>query len=243
MGRWTFDDGTGLDSSGRGNAGTLTNGPIPVSGIVKADGIPGNALRFNGTNNYVSVPNVSPLNITGDITVSAWARPTTLNGAVRDVLLKGCNAGNSNNREYGLTLSVSNRWRGLLYVGGGANVIGDVAASAAFLNVWQHVALSRIGSACTLYMNGKPVATASVAGTLDNNQGILAIGRLGGFNAEYFIGDIDDARVYNVGLSGAEVAAIYNEVVSSAFEYDVPAFYLAAAGFKSRYYYDMGQAA
>lgn len=55
--RFKLDGGTGTsatDSSGRGNHGTLVNGPAWISGSTG-----GGALAFDGTNDYVSVPAVN----------------------------------------------------------------------------------------------------------------------------------------------------------------------------------------
>jgi len=57
VGYWNFDEGAGTvvsDSSGNNNTGTLTNGPLWTAGKV------GNALNFDGTNDYVSIPIILP---------------------------------------------------------------------------------------------------------------------------------------------------------------------------------------
>src|SRR5262249_52168566 len=65
-----FNEGTGTttsDYSGNGNNGTLINGPVFVAGKN------GNALSFDGVNDYVLVPNSSSLDISGTkIAVSLW---------------------------------------------------------------------------------------------------------------------------------------------------------------------------
>ena len=71
VGYWTFDEGTGAtstDASGKGNNGTLVNGPAWTTGKVN------NALSFNGTNNYVNSGDFTSL--TGAITVSTWIYAT-----------------------------------------------------------------------------------------------------------------------------------------------------------------------
>jgi succinoglycan biosynthesis transport protein ExoP len=53
VGHWKLDESSGTtapDSSGNGNAGTLANGPVWTAGKI------GNALSFDGVNNYVNVP-------------------------------------------------------------------------------------------------------------------------------------------------------------------------------------------
>ena len=71
VGYWTFDEGTGAtstDASGKGNNGSLVNGPAWTTGKIN------NALSFNGTNNYVNSGDFTSL--TGAITVSTWIYAT-----------------------------------------------------------------------------------------------------------------------------------------------------------------------
>ena len=67
---WKFDEGSGTTAydSGEpgGNNGTLENGPQWVAGKY------GLALSFDGDNDYVGVPHSSSLNISDEITLSAW---------------------------------------------------------------------------------------------------------------------------------------------------------------------------
>jgi hypothetical protein len=64
---WKFDEGGGsiaYDSAGN-NDGT-------VNGATWTTGKMNGALSFDGSNDYVSVPHDTTLNITGDITISVW---------------------------------------------------------------------------------------------------------------------------------------------------------------------------
>jgi hypothetical protein len=72
VGFWHFDEGTGgiaADSSGNGNAGTLVNNPSWVNGKLEK------VLRFDGINDYVSIPNSLSLNPENEITIIAWVNP------------------------------------------------------------------------------------------------------------------------------------------------------------------------
>src|SRR5215211_3033810 len=77
VGHWRFDEGrtrSTADSSGNGNDGTLqgAGGPDWITGIL------GNALRFDGVDEYVNVPNSASLGIGGDITIAAWIKREAL---------------------------------------------------------------------------------------------------------------------------------------------------------------------
>src|SRR5438128_9156769 len=71
VGYWKFDESTGttaIDSSGLGNNGTLTNGPTWTAGKVNG------ALSFDGTNDYVELPNEASFNFTNNFAVSVWMK-------------------------------------------------------------------------------------------------------------------------------------------------------------------------
>ena len=79
-----FDEVSGtsvVDASGLGNNGT-------VSGATRsAAGRYGGALSFDGVNDSVSVPDAASLDLTNNMTLSAWVRPTGATGW-RTVLMK-----------------------------------------------------------------------------------------------------------------------------------------------------------
>ncbi len=75
VGYWSFDSGdvsgtTVLDQSGSGNNGTTVNSPKQVPGKL------GQALSFNGTSQYVSLPNNTGYDANSIGTITAWIRPT-----------------------------------------------------------------------------------------------------------------------------------------------------------------------
>src|SRR3989338_10344617 len=84
VGYWSFDVGKGgekaVDMSGRGNSGTLTNMNTTAAWV---GGKIGNALNFDGSNDYVSIADPGTNSIfdrtTGDsITISVWAKRSTV---------------------------------------------------------------------------------------------------------------------------------------------------------------------
>jgi hypothetical protein len=75
-GYWKFDEGSGTttnDSSPFHNDGN-------IYGSTWATGKIGNALQFDGVNDYVEILDSSSLNITNGITLEAWVYPSTLSG-------------------------------------------------------------------------------------------------------------------------------------------------------------------
>src|SRR3989344_3577385 len=71
VGYWSFDGSamgttSAIDSSGNGNTGWLTNGPVREIGKI------GQALEFDGSDDYVNAGNGSSINVVGNFTGSAW---------------------------------------------------------------------------------------------------------------------------------------------------------------------------
>ena len=80
-----FDTGTGTsapDQSGSGNNGTLSNATWTSTSKY------GQALTFNGTNAFVTIPDANSLDLTTGMTLEAGVRPTYLGNTFRTVLMK-----------------------------------------------------------------------------------------------------------------------------------------------------------
>ncbi|MDD2802536.1 MAG: hypothetical protein PHE96_13870, partial [Methylococcales bacterium] len=77
VGYWKFDEGSGVvayDSSGNINHGILTNFDFNNDSGWKVGKVAG-ALKFDGTNDYVNVPDNANLDFgSGDFTVAFWIR-------------------------------------------------------------------------------------------------------------------------------------------------------------------------
>src|SRR5439155_26115950 len=63
-----------LDSSGNGNAGTISGAARTTAGKY------GGALSFNGTDSWVTVADADSLDLTGGMTLEAWVYPTNIDG-------------------------------------------------------------------------------------------------------------------------------------------------------------------
>jgi hydrogenase maturation factor HypE len=97
-----------------------------------------------------------------------------------------------------------------VYVGGDVDTRGTGALA---LNAWTHVAATYDGATLRLYVNGTQAASRSVSGSIATSSGPL---RIGGNSVwgEWFQGRIDEVRVYDRALSGAEIQTDMNTAVS-----------------------------
>jgi hypothetical protein len=198
IGWWKLDDGSGttaIDSSGRGNNGTLRNGPVWVAGRI------GSALDFDGTNDYVDCGNAAIFNITGQITLSLWVNTDTVTaGTHRSYLLKG-------DTSYALKQGSPGNIEFFVYIGGWQAVTFPVDTS--FNGVWHHLAGTYDGSQIKLYVDGVLRDTKPYKGAIATNAAIVSIGSDSG-TRRYCDGRIDDVRIYNCALSMADIKNLAN---------------------------------
>jgi hypothetical protein len=192
------------DVSGRGNNGTLTNGPTFNSGN-------GGSIVFDGTNDYVVVPESSSVDITTNtITFGGWCYPTISNLYQHIVVNTG---GGDLNRQYGMWLSqfgTSQIYRNL----NGVVSQNNVNISTPWqVNAWNYIMLVYNGSTIKIYLNGIQVHNENASGNITQTNSNVFIG--GEPSQSYFFnGRIASSQIYNRALSAQEVLQNYNATKS-----------------------------
>ena len=186
---------TWTDISGKGYDGTLTNGPTFSSNY-------GGNIVLDGSNDFVTGVHNSELNLRNDVTVECWFRRT--GGTSNWVRILG--KGNSSNRTYGLWYHVNNNL--FLYQRYGPSSINVMPTIPVVLNTWYHMVGTSSGSNHTLYLNGVNVGTGSLSQTFHSSTDPYKVGSFDG--SYHHIGDVSNCRIYNRGLSEAEVKQNYN---------------------------------
>jgi hypothetical protein len=182
------------------------NGSVLGAATRVTDGRFGKAISFDGTDDMVTIPHDSGLNLTAGMTLEAWVRPSALGGSVRSVLMKDRTGG----FDYALYADTAAQHPT-------ANVFTTSALEAAgpaalALGTWTHLAQTWDGSKVTLYEDGAEVASQPSTGSLVTSTGQL---RIGGSNVagQFFSGLIDEVRVYNRARTAAQVTADMNAPV------------------------------
>ena len=179
------------------DTGTLNNGVDFDSGY-------GGTWKFDGTDDYISFPSNASNNITGDITCEAWFFIDSDPGDWVRVLGKG----NSTNRTYGVWYNYSSdTFLFQRYNSGGGFSLTQGSAGIT-LNKWYHIVGTSNGSSHTLYINGQSVATNTTTGPFYSSTETVNIGDAP-FHTEHH-GYISTSRLYNRGLTAAEVQQNYN---------------------------------
>jgi hypothetical protein len=196
VGAWSFDETSGTtagDASGRGNAGL-------ISGAARTTGRYGNGLRFDGVDDWVTVEDDATLDLSRGMTLEAWVRPTSPAPVWTTVLLKE----QANQLAYALYASTdAGVPAGHVYTEGDIALRGPAALP---LDQWSHLATTWDGSTMRLYVNGVEVASMPLEGTAIESSGPLRIGGNAVWS-EFFVGMIDEVRVYDRALTPAQIVA------------------------------------
>lgn len=237
---YPFDETTGTTSANlaTGNTGNRFGGPIVIPGKV------GNALRFDGINDYVESPstiatNIGPAGLSatcsgsystcrGDFSIDAWVRlPPNTSNWILPLVDKQGQVG-STWRGYSLWVMFGSLTLGLSDGGVGTNTFYTSSnIPNLYDNQWHHVAVTvrRQGSPAGIswYFDGVLISTSNPTiaptryGSLVNSSP-LRIGSLQG-GWFWFKGDIDELEIFNRELTQAEVKGIFAAGVAGKCKY------------------------
>ncbi|MNI34280.1 hypothetical protein D3C73_882680 [compost metagenome] len=199
-GHWKLDDGAGsaaADSSAYAYNGTVTNA------VYDAGGKYGNALRFDGNDDYVTLPNPfyhdTAFGTKENFSISMWVK-TAVSGTTKFLIQKG-----NTNAGFWLRFESDNTLKFLMDYGS----TYDAAQSTATYTdgAWHHVAaVVDRSSGIRLYVDGVLVGqdTSLLQGSVTSSLP-LTIGVSG---ANTMNGLIDDVRIYRYGLTAADIQAL-----------------------------------
>lgn len=203
----SFDEGKGevvKDLSMYGNNGEIKGEPKWVDGKFEK------ALWFDGTDDWVQVPDNPSLRVKEAVTVMAWikAERHTFPGTN----WQGIIAKSNSPRSYSFYTEVS---QGLHFSTSAASpqpFYGSVSTAKVPLKEWVHVAVvaetGKNGGTHRYYVNGEPGGERSFPGltTLpgDSDMQDVLIGRTWE-NSRFFLGAIDEVRIWNRALSEKEI--------------------------------------
>lgn len=154
------------------------------------------SVLFNGSNQYLSIPNTSTMQMgTSDYTVEAWIYPTANGQANTSQIFAQSAAGVSSQFIVGLT-SANKIVNYIEYAAGGGSA-GPVITSATSitLNKWTHIATARVSGVTRIFINGVLDASASDAGGYRVVSHNFSIGSQNGAGSTFFTGYISNLRV------------------------------------------------
>jgi hypothetical protein len=200
VGWWRFDEGTGTaanDSSGDGNNGT-------IYGATWVTGVYGQALSFDGTDDYVDIPaSVNlPFSGTNSWTIAMWVN---------------CSAGYWYYPQFckgtygngpGLTIC---DYDGRIKGGNGTSGFDQYGMWQTDLRGqgWQYTVITYDGSVFRAYLDGQAKGTFTWNGGIGDTSSYDIW--LGQFWGPSYNGAIDEVQIYNRALSAAEVQGSFQQ--------------------------------
>ncbi len=198
---WKFDEGSGtiaFDSIGNHN-GTLLNGPVWTAGVI--DG----ALKFDGINDYVSVPDSTAFTVT-NFSIVLWAKYID-NGYTQELLFHNYTV----NKWFGLYGRSEDLCGGKIrfQLDDGTDI--EICSQNSYdNNEWVHIAVVRDCPNAYIYINGELETSTTIGscGTIDG--GALEIGGWRG-GGQSLNGLMDDVRFYDRALSAQEIFQLYQQ--------------------------------
>ncbi|MDD5688212.1 MAG: FG-GAP-like repeat-containing protein [Elusimicrobia bacterium] len=220
VGKWdmegTSGSSTATDTSGNNNNGTLTNMDTSTCWVA---GKVGTGLKFDGTNDYVSVPNSTSLDINGDqLTLITWVRIDSIaaSNGYQVFIAKPAADGTHNDPYY--SYSLHGDWissnptvltpRFALNIGGSLKLLSASQNLTAGSN-WYHVAAVYNGATMKIYVDGVERGSTAQTGNITASGAALRLG-VNGANQEPLNGAMDGVKIYDVALTVDEILADMN---------------------------------
>ncbi|MGI6587474.1 MAG: LamG-like jellyroll fold domain-containing protein [Peptococcia bacterium] len=218
IGLWKLD-GNGLDSSGNGNDGSVSDVTWVQEG---KNGTAGTSASFRGTRSCVVIPHNSIFNVDA-LTIETWINTGssyTFMPAGRVVLFKGRAGydGHPNVIPGDYDFRVVNNSLGYIDQIVFNSIFGNLSVKVDYKkNTWHHIAVTVTKEGLiTLYSDGKAIATKQGKSGVCKNSEPIAIGNLIGVNDWYchtMDGLIDEVALYNRALSAEEIKQNYQKSV------------------------------
>jgi hypothetical protein len=166
-----------------------------------------NALSFDGVDDRVDCGNDPSLNITGNaVTLEAWIYPTAWKTNTFEA-----NIVNSEGPNSGYMLRCGDNGKLDFNLGDGAGFHQIISpANTLTLNTWQHVAGTYDGDSLRMYVNGVEIMSLHGVFNIASTGNPMAVGDWTNGTGRNFPGKIDEVRVWNTAVSGANILAHMN---------------------------------
>jgi PKD repeat protein len=224
--QWQFDEGSGIiaeDAFANNNDGTIYSANW-------ATGVSNDCLDFDGTNDYINIPDDYTLDFgpSLDFSIGAWfkAKPDQVDWQGTILSKLSPPSGGSYKRSYGYSMMVrgvkdiDNEGKVGLWIGDGDGSDGIFTLYSDNTyddDLWHHAVatVDRDGSA-NLYIDGSLVKSVDISymETLDlSTSENLELGREGVYDTYYFNGKLDEITLWNEVLSNEYILELYSSTL------------------------------
>jgi hypothetical protein len=200
-------NGNANDESGNGHNGTIHGIPsYSEDRFGNANG----AMNFNGVDTYVELPDESSFDLT-EMTIVAIAKVPDYTRR-NNVISKGLNFGNYTIMLHGPGDYNPGSVSYAHVIQGGQNWSSMVYDSPVPVNSYFHTAVTLDSISFRSYFNGLPQMTSTIPPhPIVNNENVtIGLAQHTGLPLQFFLGVIDEIRIYNRALSASELQALYS---------------------------------
>lgn len=193
VGYWSFNEEDGVtDLTGNGHDGIIHGEPQVVEGKV------GEAFEFNGSTDYVAIPDHKAISELEALSMAAWIQPKK-HGAWVAVLEKGIHE----NWSYGFFIEPDGTLSFEVSTGPANNLVCCVGNVALKIGQWYHIFGSYDGKSVKAYVDGKLEGEMAGNGAIHITEGLpFTIGSRNGQN--FFAGVVDEVAFWNAAISVEE---------------------------------------
>jgi parallel beta-helix repeat protein len=204
MAWWNFNEGNGsnaYDYSGNDNNGI-------INGASWTTGISGNALDFDGIDDYVNCGNTQTLNINNSITICAWIKYHTMNYWSQVIVGKWASITSSSYVLYLYNLTGGIIGKPGFSVCYNNDLHSDISLQA---DTWYFIAgtFNQQTDEYKLYLNGVVIYSSTFTGGISQSNEPVFIGDCTDSEPHYYDGIIDEVRIYNRSLTEAEIQELF----------------------------------
>ena len=146
------------------------------------------SIRFDGTGDWLTMPNAPAFQISGNYTIEAWVYATSIN-AFQNILSQYVNSTNAFACGYNSTSGWYFNYRN------NAAEVTNYRAGTSPLNAWTYVAFVKSGTTMTIYINGSALSSTFTVPDLPLFNSTLYVGLWAGASDSPWTGYIQDLRI------------------------------------------------
>lgn len=201
---YNFDERAGnsvLDITSNSNDSVIEGNAIRLNFL-------GDALEFNGVDNFIEVADNNSLDLSNAITMTAWVKPTlNANGTI---FSKYYNSDGSVAYGYELLLGSDGLLQFSLDGITNADAVSHITHTTPLkADQYTHVAVTYDGSFMKIYLNGVLDNSLTASGTITSSLAPLLIGkRYISADTRYFSGEIAESSLWSKALSIEEIEKV-----------------------------------
>ena len=218
---WSMEERSGntiYDITKNDNDGT-------IYGATRVDGKYGEALSFDGMDDYVSLSKAILPTDGSNWSVGVCVKPNLINDGNHNVLFSQYSSGNGRTHIYEL----NGYWK---FFFGHSNGDTNIAFGTPEIGIWNYLTFTYDGDKIRCYENAVlKSGSETLSGNIMNTD--TAIGWAPHDGARYFDGTIDEVAIYNRALTEEEIKVLYeNSILIGTDTINIPANGSAVASLK-----------